>query len=72
MPAKKQPTKATKKRAPLRKKTAADAFVSGLVERGEAAKCGPDGKLPLDATHAITKENEDGTVAVKRSRFKLF
>ncbi|PWT98332.1 MAG: hypothetical protein C5B51_29560 [Terriglobia bacterium] len=47
-------------------------FVKDLLVRGEAAKPGKDGKLPLSATHAIVKENPDGTVEVKRARYKLF
>jgi hypothetical protein len=46
--------------------------VNDLLVREEAAKPLPDGTLPLSATHAVTKENEDGTVEVKRARFKLF
>jgi hypothetical protein len=46
--------------------------VKGLLVRGEAARLTPDGKLPLDATHVIEKENEDGTAKVRRTRFKLF
>lgn len=53
-------------------KQAGDRFVNDLVVREEAQKTGKDGKLPLDATHEITKEKEDGTVEVKRARFKLF
>jgi hypothetical protein len=47
-------------------------FVRGLLVRGEAAKPTKEGKLPLDATHVITKENEDGTVEVRRVRYKAF
>lgn len=65
-------------RKPRRKKVAANSkdpsgrFVNDLLVREEAAQPLPDGTLPLTATHAITKENEDGTVEVKRARFKLF
>jgi hypothetical protein len=52
---------------------AADSqFVKGLLTRGEAAKLDPDGKLPLQATHIIDSENKDGSVGVRRARFKLF
>jgi hypothetical protein len=46
-------------------------FVQGLLVREEAAKP-VKGKLPLNATHVITKENPDGTAEVKRVRFKTF
>jgi hypothetical protein len=49
---------------------ASERFKSDLLVRGEAAKV-TNGKLPVHATHAITQENEDGTVEVKRARFKL-
>jgi hypothetical protein len=49
-----------------------ERFVEDLLIRGEAAKPTQEGKLPLDATHAITKENPDGTVEVKRVRYKTF
>jgi hypothetical protein len=52
-------------------KAASDRFVQDLVVRGEAAEVGKDGKLPSQATHAITKKNPDGTVQVKRARYKL-
>ena len=55
-----------------RKSASSDRFVKDLVVRGEAAKPDQHGKLPLDATHAITKEEKDGTVVVKRARFKYF
>jgi hypothetical protein len=51
----------------------AERFVNDLLVREEAAKPASSGKLPLDATHAITKQTPDGTVTeVKRARFKLF
>ena len=51
---------------------ASERFVRDLLVRGEAVKPDPEGKLPLEATHAITKQNPDGTVVVKRVRFKAF
>lgn len=51
---------------------ASDRFVKDLLVRGEAAEPTEEGTLPLDATHAITKENPDGTVEVKRVRYKAF
>lgn len=47
-------------------------FVSDLLIRGEAATLDKDGKLPLQATHVIQKKNPDGSIEVKRARFKLF
>lgn len=47
-------------------------FVNGLLVRGEAAKLDSKGKLPLQATHVIEKENKDGSTVVRRARFKLF
>jgi hypothetical protein len=46
-------------------------FVNDLLIRGEAAELTPDGKLPLEATHVIQKRNSDGSVEVKRARYKL-
>lgn len=51
---------------------ATDRFVKDLLVRGEAAGLDPNGKLPLDATHVIEKQNEDGTADVRRVRYKLF
>ncbi len=46
-------------------------FVNDLLTRGEAAELDKDGKLPLPATHVIKKKNPDGSVEVRRARFKL-
>lgn len=56
------------------KKTDPDAkrFVKDLLVREEAVKPTESGALPGDATHAVVKENSDGTVEVKRARFKAF
>jgi hypothetical protein len=77
--------KATKKKNPakLRKRVKKPAavpaagqsaaktrFLQDLAIRGEASELTDDGKLPSQATHAVTK-NPDGTVQVKRARFKL-
>jgi len=51
---------------------ASDRFVKDLQVRGEAAELTPEGKLPLQATHAITRKNPDGSVQVQRVRFKAF
>ena len=47
-------------------------FVNDLLVRGEAAERDKSGKLPLSATHVIEKKNPDGSVQVKRVRFKAF
>jgi hypothetical protein len=47
-------------------------FVNDLLVRGEAAELDDQGKLPLQATHIIQKNNPDGTVQVKRARYKVF
>jgi hypothetical protein len=48
----------------------ASRFRKDLETRGEAAELTADGKLPLNATHAIIKK-PDGTRELKRARFKL-
>ncbi len=69
--AKKQPRPV--KLAPEEAQPPSDSrFVSDLLVRGEAAELTKDGKLPLQATHVIQKKNPDGSVEVKRARFKLF
>lgn len=50
----------------------AERFVKDLLVRGEAVEPADSGALPADATHAVTKQNPDGTVEVKRARFKAF
>ncbi len=52
--------------------SASERFVKDLLVRGEAAKPDAKGKLPLEATHAITKEDKEGTAEVRRARFKYF
>ena len=51
---------------------ATQRFVSDLLIRREAEKRDKKGKLPLKATHAIKKENPDGSVEVERVRFKTW
>jgi hypothetical protein len=51
---------------------AADDFARDVLTRGEAAEPDAEGKLPPDATHAITGKKEDGTPEIKRARFKTF
>jgi hypothetical protein len=48
---------------------AEQAFVRGLIERGEAAYPDPQGKLPAGATHEIIGEGPDGLPVVRRRRF---
>jgi hypothetical protein len=65
----------SKARKPVAKEglvPAQDRFVNDLLVRGEAAKLDSTGKLPLDATHVIEKDNPDGTAVVRRLRYKLF
>jgi hypothetical protein len=51
---------------------ATDRFVKDLLVRGDAAKPDSTGAVPRDATHVIENQNEDGTAAVRRVRYKLF
>jgi len=53
-------------------KEATQRFVKDLLVRGEAATLTKKGKLPLSATHVIIKKNPDGSVEVKRARYKAF
>jgi hypothetical protein len=46
-----------------------EAFVSRLVERGEAAERGADGALPPGATHEIIGRTAAGAPIVKRVRY---
>jgi len=48
------------------------AFVRGMVERGEAAKADPNGRLPPGATHEIIGETAEGYPIVVRRRFSGF
>ena len=45
------------------------AYVARLVERGEAAVRGPDGKLPPGATHEIIGRTPAGDPILRRERF---
>jgi hypothetical protein len=58
--------------APTKADLAAQRFVSDLIVRGEAAPRDATGKVPHHATHEITKEHADGSIEVKRVRFKTF
>jgi hypothetical protein len=48
---------------------AEEAFVRGLVERGQAAKADENGNLPPGATHEIVGVSESGVPIVVRRRF---
>ena len=64
-----------KKPAPSSAAAAAEEkFKSDLLIRGEAAKVGKNGKLPLDATHEIVEENKKDPTKSKivRRRMKLY
>ena len=50
---------------------AEEAFVRGLIARGEAAKA-VDGKLPPGATHEIVEEEPGKLPKVVRRHFKAF
>ena len=66
-----KPKKSTRKgirRTQNAEEAAKARFQADLIERGEAAEIGPDGKLPQKATHAIIK-GPSGTT-IKRGRFK--
>jgi hypothetical protein len=43
-----------------------------LIERGEAAKPGADGKLPPGATHEIVEDEPGKPPKVKRRRFSAY
>jgi len=52
-----------------RAKKAEEAFIRGLIERGEAAKADEHGNLPPGATHEIIGISESGMPIVVRRRF---
>ena len=51
-------------------RSAKDAFVEGVIVRGEAAEPCKDGSLPTDATH-VKKRGPNGQTTIARARFKL-
>jgi hypothetical protein len=53
-------------------KVASDRFVKDVVVRGEAKELDEKGKLPSDATHVVTKSEKDGSLTIRRARFKLY
>ena len=48
-----------------------EAYVRSLIAHGQAAKAGPDGKLPPGAKHELV-EDDKGEVTVVRRRFSSF
>jgi hypothetical protein len=50
---------------------AEEAFIRGLIARGEAAKA-VDGKLPPGATHEIVEDEPGKLPKVVRRRFSAF
>lgn len=50
-------------------KRAEEAFIRGLIERGEAAKVDEHGNLPPGATHEIIGTSKSGLPIVVRRRF---
>ena len=57
--------------AAARERAAKEAFVRGVIERGEAAKPDRNGKLPPWATHEIVEEIEGELPKIRRRRFSL-
>ena len=60
--------KNTPTRSRRKKTTDEAAFTGSLVAHGQAAKAGPDGKLPPGATHELV-EDEKGQMKAVRRRF---
>lgn len=60
---------AEKPSAEERAKRAEEAFIRGLVERGEAARADEHGNLPPGATHEIVGVSPSGAPIVVRRRF---
>jgi hypothetical protein len=52
-----------------RAKRTEEAFIRGLIERGEAAKADEKGTLPPGATHEIVGVSPSGLPIVVRRRF---
>jgi hypothetical protein len=57
------------KQAQDKAKKAEEAFIRGLIERGEAAKADEHGNLPPGATHEIVGTSDSGLPIVVRRRF---
>jgi hypothetical protein len=62
-------TGSAKPAATEKARRAEEAFVRGLIERGEAAKADEHGNLPAGATHEIIGTSESGLPIVVRRRF---
>jgi len=62
-------SESSKDSAQEKAKKAEEAFVRGLIERGEAAKADEHGNLPSGATHEIVGVSESGLPIVVRRRF---
>jgi hypothetical protein len=58
-----------KQAAEEKARRAEEAFVRGLIERGEAAKADENGNLPPGATHEIVGVSPSGLPIVVRRRF---
>jgi hypothetical protein len=58
-----------KKTVGERAERAEEAFIKGLIERGEAAKADENGNLPPGATHEIVGVSPSGLPIVVRRRF---
>jgi hypothetical protein len=50
---------------------AEEAFIRGLIQRGEAAKADENGNLPPGATHEIVGVSPSGLPIVVRRRFYI-
>jgi len=61
--------KDSKDAAAEKARKAEEAFIRGLIERGEAAKADEHGNLPPGATHEIVGISESGLPIVVRRRF---
>ena len=64
--------RATAKATPKAAGASTNRFLQDLLVRGEAAPLGAKGKLTADATHVVTGQSANGTLTVKRVRFKAF
>jgi hypothetical protein len=74
MPRKRSKPAKPRKRPPRRTRQTRDlkreeeAFTRSLIAHGQAAKAGPDGKLPAGATHELV-EDDKGEPKLVRRRF---
>ena len=56
----------TRRTAKTRSARAEEEFTRSLIAHGQAAKVGPDGKLPPGATHELVEDDEGRVKAVRR------